>query len=57
MYNAMILPYAAGPMALSGIIFYQVRTIPSQAHHCPQYELDASFVIQISITNFVIQIS
>ena len=25
MYNAMILPYAEGPMALSGITWYQVR--------------------------------
>ena len=28
MYNAMILPYAAGPMALSGITWYQVRAVP-----------------------------
>ena len=26
MYNAMILPYAHGPMAISGFTWYQVRS-------------------------------
>jgi hypothetical protein len=29
LYNAMIMPYAEGPMQLSGAIWYQVRAVPS----------------------------